>query len=148
MRQIKFRGRQLSTGKWIYGDLVHDNMGGFYVYPMDCNGFFRDNMAAADTVGQYTGLNDRKDREIYEGDILFVEFADKSGGNQLVGWNEETASWGIMSTYEYQSLKEGDDWPEFKNHTLIAFLKHAIICEVVGNIHDNPELMNVPNKKD
>lgn len=147
MRQIKFRGRQLSTGKWIDGDLVHDNIGGCYVYPMDCDGFYRANRVAADSVGQYTGLHDRKDREIYEGDILFVEFADKSGGNHLVGWNDKTASWGIMNGYEYQALKEGDDWPEFKNHTLIAFIKHAIICEVVGNIHDNPELMNVPNKE-
>ena len=148
MREIKFRGRQLSTGKWIYGDLVHDNMGGFYVYPMDCNGLFRDNRVAAETVGQYTCLLDKKDQEIYKGDILFVEFADKSGGYYLVGWNEETASWGIMDQYAYQSIKEGYDFAEFKNYTLLAFLKEAIICEVVGNIHDNPELMNVPSYKD
>lgn len=147
MREIKSRGRQLSTGKWIYGDLVHDNIGGYYVYPMDCNGLFRENRVAADSVGQYTGLHDRKDREIYEGDILFVEFADKSGGYYLVGWNDKTAAWGIMDRYEYRSIHDGYDFAEFKNHTLLAFFKEAIIFEVAGNIHDNPELMNIPKTK-
>ena len=144
MREIKFRGKSLRDGEWFYGNLFdRDTKGNAHITTLERGCLVIDH----DTVGQYTGLHDRKDREIYEGDILFVEFADKSGGNQLVGWNEETASWGIMCTYEYQSLKEGDDWPEFKNHTLFAFLRHAIVCEVVGNIHDNPELMNVPNKE-
>lgn len=95
-----------------------------------------------DSVGQFTGLVDKKGYKIYDGDILFVEFADKSGGYQLVGWNEETASWGIMDAYSYQSIKEGYDFAEFKNHVLLAFLKDALICEVVGNIYDNSELLN------
>jgi len=144
MRQIKFRAQDIASNKWLYGDLRY-HKDDVCIFDQEGN---KGEQVKRDTVGQFVGLHDRKDREIYEGDILFVEFADKSGGNQLVGWNEETASWGIMNKYEYQSLKDGDDWPEFKNHTLIAFLKHAIICEVIGNIHDNPELMNVPNKKD
>jgi len=145
MREIKFRGKSLRDGEWFYGNLFdRDTKGNTHITTLERGCLVID----PETVGQYTGLHDKKDQEIYEGDILFVEFADRSGGNQLVGWNEETASWGIMNTYEYQSIKDGDDWPEFKNHTLIAFLKHAIICEVVGNIHDNPELMNVPSYKD
>ena len=144
MRQIKFRAQDIASNKWLYGDLRY-HKDDVCIFDQEGN---KGEQVKRDTVGQFVGLHDRKDRKIYEGDILFVEFADKSGGNQLVGWNEETASWGIMNKYEYQSLKDGDDWPEFKNHTLIAFLKHAIICEVIGNIHDNPELMNVPNKKD
>lgn len=135
----------MRDGEWFYGNLFdRDTKGNTHITTLERGCLVID----PETVGQYTGLHDKKDQEIYEGDILFVEFADRSGGNQLVGWNEETASWGIMNTYEYQSIKDGDDWPEFKNHTLIAFLKHAIICEVVGNIHDNPELMNVPSYKD
>ena len=144
MRQIKFRAQDIASNKWLYGDLRY-HKDDICIFEQEGN---NGEQVKRDTVGQYTGLHDRKDREIYEGDILFVEFADNSGGNQLVGWNEETASWGIMSTYEYQSLMEGDDWPEFKNHTLLSFLEGNIVCEVVGNIHDNPELMNVPNKKD
>lgn len=165
MRQIKFRGQRIDNGEWVYGYLYQLPLpSGVGCMILTTDNTHEDNsiepeyhlaftlwvdlfLVKPETVGQLTDLQDKKDQEIYEGDILFVEFADKSGGKQLVGWNEETASWGIMSTYEYQSLKEGDDWPEFKNHTLLGFLKHAIICEVVGNIHDNPELMNVPNKE-
>ena len=148
MREIKFRGKHIETGKWITGSLCHDP----YSDESEISDHDDINLGREEvdreTVGQYTGLHDREDREIYEGDILFVEFADKSGRHYLVGWNERTASWGIMNIHEYKYLKEGDEWPEFKNHTLIAFLEHAIICEVVGNIHDNPELMNVPSYED
>lgn len=144
MREIKFRGKMLDGGRWIYGSLLTWPDGETYIlYDRDfaTTVTMSKDPVRPETVGQYTGLKDKKDHEIYDGDIIFVEFADKSGGNQLVGWNEETASWGIMGKYEYQSLMDGDDWPEFKNHTLLAFLKHAIVCEVVGNIHDNPELL-------
>lgn len=140
-REIEFRGKRLDNGEWLYGDLMHDNQGGCYIYPLDGLGLFVENKVATGTVGQFTGLCDKKDKKIYDGDILFVEFADKSGGYQLVGWNEKTASWGIMDAYSYQSIKEGYDFAEFKNHVLLAFLKDALICEVVGNIHDATQLL-------
>lgn len=142
MRQNEFRGKRLDNGEWMYGDLVHDNQGGCYIYPLDSLGLFVENKVDPNTVGEFIGLVDKKDNKIYDGDILFVEFADKSGGYQLVGWNEKTASWGIMDDYSYQSMKEGYDYAEFKNHVLLAFLKDALICEVAGNIHDDPKLPN------
>lgn len=151
MREIKFRGKCSHCDAWAYGNLVdygEDEMPEIHGFDPFVEGDdrWREVSVDRDTVGQFIGLQDKKGKDIYDGDIIVVEFADKSGGNQLVGWNEETVSWGIMNTYEYQSLKEGDDWPEFKEYTLLAFLKHAIVYEVVGNIHDNPELMNVPEK--
>ena len=142
MRQNEFRGKRLDNGEWLYGDLVHDNQGGCYIYPLDSLGLFVENKVDPNTVGEFIGLVDKKDNKIYDGDILFVEFVDKSGGYQLVGWNEKTASWGIMDDYSYQSMKEGYDYAEFKNHVLLAFLKDALICEVIGNIHDDPKLIN------
>ena len=96
-----------------------------------------------ETVGLFTGLKDKKDKEIYEGDIMYSEFSDGSGGYSLIGWNEREASFGMMDAYSYQSKQEGYDFPEFKNYVLIAHLQKALICEVVGNIYDKPELMNV-----
>ncbi len=137
MRQIKFRAQDIASNKWLYGDLRH-HKNDVCIFEQEGN---KGEQVKRDTVGQFTGLHDKKDKEIYEGDILYVEFPDKSGGYQLVGWNEQTASWGVMDAYSYQSIKEGYNFAEFKNYVLLAFLEKALICEVVDNIHDNPELL-------
>jgi hypothetical protein len=69
-----------------------------------------------DSIGQYTGLTDKNGKKIFEGDIIdWDELEWGCPHRELVVWN-----------YPQFSIRE-DDWGEW--------------CEVIGNIHDNPELL-------
>lgn len=86
-------------------------------------------------VMQYTVLNDKNGKEIFEGDI--VEF-DKNGIGDIpydgyhkirrtpVYWNDFRASWSVK-------------FSEMANHDLF---KYHLMCEVIGNIYENPELLS------
>ena len=124
MRVIKFRGKDIDSGEWVYGDLhtlcdrphIHTNPS---PYPYAGKRSFID----PETIGQFTGLLDKNGREIYEGDILEVcEMYAK------VVWNEEKAS------FEYQYLH-----PMQLTNTFYEF--NMPYLSIIGNIHDNPELI-------
>lgn len=119
MREFKFRGIRLDNGEWIYGDLNQYN-GNISIGPPDIDDWVE---VDPDTIGQYTGLKDKDGREIFEGDII-----KESTGTCLVVWVQPLASFalrrdGWMYDHYFQEGVFSDD------------------VEVIGNIHDNPELM-------
>lgn len=121
MRTIKFRGKRLDNGEWIYGSYVpHYNFFGTIKDEMvDENGNLFE--VAPSTVGQYTGLKDKNGKEIYEDDILL----DESGAYAVVYYS--------MGSF-CVDFGEGFDLQYFTDSI------HEI-CYVAGNIHDNPELL-------
>lgn len=142
MREIKFRGRK-SNGEWVYGDLMQFYNNG---HRMNCVAICSTQVdeVLTNTVGQFTGLHDKNGKEIYEGDILllpantkvkayekgdFVE--DKFVQRFAVVWAKQCQGYGLCLPYE--AKYEAPD---------VVGMAAVDRMFVIGNIHDNPELLN------
>jgi len=121
MRQIKFRAQDVASNKWLYGDLRHhkDDVCIFE------QGGTKGEQVKRDTVGQFTGLRDINGKDIYEGDILDVNYADEES------YLEVRFVRGVFAF-----LWDGDLDDEFPcNAPTHEWAK------VIGNIHDDPKLL-------
>ena len=144
MREILFRGKRTDNGEWIEGYaamsggtfIICDNgltYGGFIVYEV-----------IPETVGQYTGLTDKNGVRIFEGDILRgfeYPFCSNINGEfnyfAEIVWFDDSSAFGIYTFKNPKSnvrgISEGNtDYLEYFN---------ADKWEVIGNIHDNPVLL-------
>lgn len=139
MREIKFRGKSKDTGKWVFGYLEYNrakNIARIHTYDEDGN-YERQHEVNIETVGQYTGLRDKNGREIYEGDILGAD-------NKVIGWIE-----GGVRGYCYDVVYIKKDVnespiPVDERWSLYSTVQYDYPnrIEVIGSIHDNPELMD------
>lgn len=136
MRETLFRGNRKDNGKWAYGYLYIRNGGqyeisfySFYSKYFDSERFTYD--VIPETVGQYIGLTDKNGKKIFEGDILKNIESDEiiyicySGCSFRYSYNNSIYGYGV------DDIEEGILTDEF---------------EVIGNIHDNPELLLNYNK--
>lgn len=134
-REIKFRGKSKELNKWFYGSLV--NTIEFADFILEDAGFENRVQVIHETVGQFTGLKDTKLIDVFEGDVVSLY---KKGSNYsrhyqgVVVWNIQQAGYMIRCDkylIEILSLAmEGDG-----EVTILSSL------EIIGNIHDNPELI-------
>lgn len=119
-RGILFRGKRIDNDKWIEGNLVVC-AGKYFIYVLIVNelvGF----EVYSNTIGQWTGLTDKNGKKIFEGDIM--NFVNKA----VVRWHKVFGAF-VM----YDPPHNGVQWAIFD----------CGICpyEVIGNIHDTPELI-------
>ena len=134
MREILFRGKRTDNGKWVEGEMLHDMQDRPHLYwktPKELPIVFS-NHAIVDpgTLGQFTGLTDRNGVKIFEGDIVKHYFNYHIPSAYSVGqifWNAKKCRWSRTAT-------DCDYFPEVWSSTSKDY-------EVIGNIHDNPELV-------
>lgn len=142
MREILFRGKRRDNSEWVEGFYlaVADSTLGtkrHFILTQDSNaGFltsrFAWNSVAPDTVGQYTGLKDKNGKRIFEGDIVRYYERQLGGADapviQSVGYEEG----GFCVRYYFLN-----NW--LRNAVNGNIQLEGI--EIIGNIHDNPELI-------
>ena len=123
MREILFRGKSANTRKWIIGDYEHFYLsdGELVVYISEWGE--RNDKVFPETVGQYTGLTDKNGKRIFEGDIVRVDDTE----NAVVEYDETSAFY--MVVFDRAESDFGSLIEQYPN------------VEVIGNIHDNPELL-------
>jgi len=134
-RVIKFRGKSINNigvvgrldyvvkiGDMVYGDLrTHDECcidTGEHIVKVN-----------PDTVGQFTGLYDKNGKEIYEGDIISLN--PRNSKTLKVYWNDRMCNFLLVNDDTVIDMYKDDE-----NH-----------YKVIGNIHENPELLKEGGKK-
>ena len=140
-REIEFRGKRLDNDEWVYGDLMHDNQGGCYVYPSDSLGLFVENKVEPDTVGQFTGLRDKHGRKIYEGDV--VRRKDSAFGYVDTGVVKYDCHLGafVLEYGSYGRTCQSTFKRGFSDNDGKCTIEGTYSYELLGNVYDNPELL-------
>ena len=147
MREILFRGKRIDNGEWVEGfySRVTNNWEQKNVHFITCfkdldNGetvLTRQEIVIPETIGQYTGLTDKNGKKIFEGDIVTAPYIDPIFHSK---WNEGNPTENTVVKYA-----DGVFYIEYieSKHkiTLFGLLDGEKEAEVIGNIHDNPELM-------
>ena len=129
MREILFRGKRFDNGEWIEGNYrAVRNSHFLYIEridkPTDC---YR---IDPETVGQYTGLTDKNGKSIFEGDICLGVWKTRFE----VYWDKERTAFMAREKHDVPYGKDIDYYASYSDGKIGA--------EVIGNIYDNPELLN------
>lgn len=116
MHEIKFRGKSVNTGKWIYG----------YLCKFKDKYVLNDYMVNEETIGQFTGKTDKAKKEIFSGDLL----KDQDGVIYEVWYSEDAAA------FMAEMVNPANDMVD-----ILGGYDTGRCFEVIGNIYDNKDLL-------
>lgn len=130
-RVVKFRGKRIDNGEWVYGAYMAHDCGGHTIFNQNLrDGTLQGFEVVPETVGQYIGLKDKNGVEICEGDIITTDLerpyliVEYINGAFMLNCND-----GLEDYYDMFFSTSEEPKETYK------------YGEVIGNITDNPELM-------
>ena len=149
MREIIFRGKRMDNEEWVYGwpfadtadcslkkagkcECPHDGSEYFIVEWVDDYHEYEERQVIPNTVGQYTGLKDKNSKRIFEDDVC-----------RFREWSKGEMCWFGKVHFEHQQFMISGG-PNKECETMFELCTSRFIpenIEVIGNIHDNPELL-------
>lgn len=147
MRKILFKAKRIDNGEWVEGCIVMDqsrlDIFKYRIQPIE-SGVLYAPPIDPDTLCQYTGLTDKNGKKIWENDILRYSYDyDESpflkDGEEIkyragaVFWSEWRGSWAVC----------GRGNKKCTNNDVFKYNRNPNRTKVIGNIFDNPELLEV-----
>lgn len=144
-REILFKAKRMDNGEWLEGFVFETNDNSYIAY----NGQFDDDLFLSpsnifirvdkNTICQYTGLTDKNGKKIWENDVVkkhfYTDYDAYANSEEYVGKVEYLDfAWCIT----FEENKHKCVYPIF----MAVEFKDAEYYEVIGNIFDNPELLN------
>lgn len=135
MRKIKFRGKRLASGEWVYGGYYLDDCYGnkqgekHYIMVWNSTGlsYYENVQVDPETVGQFTGCSDKSDKGIWEDDIVKISKQHVISGESI-------------TFIDQICYIQGSFYVTIAGKLSLLNLKGNEM-EVIGNIHDSLELL-------
>lgn len=143
MREILFRGKRLGDVEWVYGSL-HIEYGettkdgnraiDYRILGMRGECYY----VNPSTVGQYTGLEDKNGKRVFEGDVIKCEDSSQAVYGIVKYGQFKSYTVEQIGVYIEWQNENANRWCDWLRQDILFWIKRGD-CEIVSNIHDNPE---------